>query len=120
MSNNPNDTKYVAVPGPGMIPERDKDKRPVLEASHLGIDFGGLTAVDEFNNSFLYAELVEAVNGVAERAYARQNRAVGGEYLILFVCNKAVAANVLERLADALNIARAVINNSDHKLLLKF
>ena len=49
MSSNPNDTKYVAVPGPGMIPERDKDKRPVLEASHLGIDFGGLTAVDEFN-----------------------------------------------------------------------
>jgi branched-chain amino acid transport system ATP-binding protein len=49
MSNNPNETKYVEVPGPGKIPERDKDKRPVLEASHLGIDFGGLTAVDEFN-----------------------------------------------------------------------
>lgn len=49
MSNNPNETRYVEVPGPGKIPERDKDKRPVLEASHLGIDFGGLTAVDEFN-----------------------------------------------------------------------
>ena len=49
MSNNPNETKYVEVPGPGKIPERDKGKRPVLEASHLGIDFGGLTAVDEFN-----------------------------------------------------------------------
>ena len=49
MSNNPNETRYVEVPGPGKIPERDKGKRPVLEASHLGIDFGGLTAVDEFN-----------------------------------------------------------------------
>ncbi|MBR6909576.1 MAG: ABC transporter ATP-binding protein [Lachnospiraceae bacterium] len=49
MSNNPNETKYIEVPGPGKIPERDRGKRPVLEASHLGIDFGGLTAVDEFN-----------------------------------------------------------------------
>lgn len=44
-----NETKYVEVPGPGKIPERDLGKGPVLEASHLGIDFGGLTAVDEFN-----------------------------------------------------------------------
>lgn len=43
------ETKYVDVPGPGRIPERDKGKTPVLETSHLGIDFGGLTAVDEFN-----------------------------------------------------------------------
>ncbi len=49
MNNDPNATKYVEVPGPGKIPERDMGKRPVLEASHLGIDFGGLTAVDEFN-----------------------------------------------------------------------
>ena len=49
MSNDPNETKYIEVPGPGKIPERDRGKRPVLEASHLGIDFGGLTAVDEFN-----------------------------------------------------------------------
>lgn len=47
--NNLKETKYVEVPGPGSIPERDRGKRPVLEASHLGIDFGGLTAVDEFN-----------------------------------------------------------------------
>lgn len=31
------------------IPERDKDKMPVLECKGLGIDFGGLTAVDDFN-----------------------------------------------------------------------
>ena len=29
--------------------EKDKTGRPVLEVSHLGIDFGGLTAVDDFN-----------------------------------------------------------------------
>ncbi|HPE15380.1 MAG TPA: ABC transporter ATP-binding protein [Oscillospiraceae bacterium] len=32
-----------------LIPQRDKDKTPVLEVSELGIDFGGLTAVDDFN-----------------------------------------------------------------------
>ena len=39
----------VPVPSKGMIPERDLNKPPVLEAHHLGIDFGGLTAVDEFD-----------------------------------------------------------------------
>ncbi len=43
--NNP---KMVPVPSRGIIPERDVDKRPILESSHIGIDFGGLTAVDEF------------------------------------------------------------------------
>ena len=37
------------MPSHSIIPERDVDKTPVLEASHLGIDFGGLTAVDDFN-----------------------------------------------------------------------
>ena len=32
----------------GRIPERDLDKTPILETHHLGIDFGGLTAVNEF------------------------------------------------------------------------
>ncbi|MCL2828388.1 MAG: ABC transporter ATP-binding protein [Oscillospiraceae bacterium] len=32
-----------------LIPERDQDKRPVMECVGLGIDFGGLTAVDDFN-----------------------------------------------------------------------
>ena len=42
-------TKLVPVPSPNLIPERDVDKSPILEAQHLGIDFGGLTAVNEFN-----------------------------------------------------------------------
>ncbi len=32
-----------------IIPERDKDKTPAIECIGLGIDFGGLTAVDDFN-----------------------------------------------------------------------
>jgi len=43
------DTKMVAVPSAGIIPERDVNRRPVLECSHLGITFGGLVAVDDFN-----------------------------------------------------------------------
>ncbi len=41
--------KLVPVPSVNIIPERDVDKSPILEVSHLGIDFGGLTAVDDFN-----------------------------------------------------------------------
>ena len=42
-------TKLVQVPSTNIIPERDINKIPILEARHLGIDFGGLTAVDDFN-----------------------------------------------------------------------
>ena len=41
--------KLVPVPSTNIIPERDVDKCPILECRHLGIDFGGLTAVDDFN-----------------------------------------------------------------------
>ena len=41
--------KMVPVPSHSIIPERDLGKTPVLECSHLGIDFGGLRAVDDFN-----------------------------------------------------------------------
>ena len=39
----------VPVPSHSIIPERDLNECPVLECSHLGIDFGGLQAVREFN-----------------------------------------------------------------------
>ena len=44
-----NESPLVPMPSDALIPERDLDKTPVLEAKHLGIDFGGLTAVDDFN-----------------------------------------------------------------------
>ena len=43
------EAKLVPVPNPNIIPERDIGKHPILEARHLGIDFGGLTAVNDFN-----------------------------------------------------------------------
>ena len=43
------DTKMVPVPSTSIIPERDIDKQPALEARHLGIEFGGLKAVEDFN-----------------------------------------------------------------------
>ena len=43
------ESPLVNMPSDAYIPERDLDKLPVLEARHLGIDFGGLTAVDDFN-----------------------------------------------------------------------
>ena len=42
-------TKMVPVPSRAIIPERDINKQPVLETIHLGIEFGGLHAVDDFN-----------------------------------------------------------------------
>ena len=44
-----NKVKLVPVPSQSVIPERDIDKSPILETHHLGIDFGGLVAVDDFN-----------------------------------------------------------------------
>ena len=41
--------KMVPIPSQGIIPERDLYETPVLEARHLGIEFGGLKAVDDFN-----------------------------------------------------------------------
>ncbi len=43
------DTRMVPVPSESIIPERDLGQMPVLECKHLGIDFGGLTAVEDFN-----------------------------------------------------------------------
>ena len=42
-------TRMVTYPSDAIIPERDLGKRPVLDARHLGIEFGGLKAVDDFN-----------------------------------------------------------------------
>ncbi|MBQ4625784.1 MAG: ABC transporter ATP-binding protein [Clostridia bacterium] len=42
-------SKMVPLPTNAIVPERDIDKMPVLEANHLGIEFGGLKAVDDFN-----------------------------------------------------------------------
>ena len=40
-----------------MVPEQDKEKDPILEIKGLGIDFGGLTAVDEFTMTLWPTEI---------------------------------------------------------------
>ena len=42
------DPPLAPSPSRSLVPERDVRYTPVLEASRLGIDFGGLTAVDDF------------------------------------------------------------------------
>ena len=42
-------TKLVPVIRTSYLPERDADKTPILECIDLGIAFGGLKAVDNFN-----------------------------------------------------------------------
>ena len=41
--------KMVPMPSTALIPERDLGKMPVLECIHVGIEFGGLKAVEDFN-----------------------------------------------------------------------
>jgi len=41
--------KMIKVPTMNLLREEDIDKLPVLDVRNLGIDFGGLTAVDSFN-----------------------------------------------------------------------
>ena len=47
MNNTP--PKLVPQPYTNLLTERDVTRRPILETRHLGIDFGGLTAVSDFN-----------------------------------------------------------------------
>ena len=44
-----NPTKMVPLPSDAIVPDRDISETPVLECRHLGIDFGGLHAVEDFN-----------------------------------------------------------------------
>ena len=48
-SRRRSDTTMVPVPSQSIVPERDVNQIPVLETRHLGIEFGGLKAVDDFN-----------------------------------------------------------------------
>ena len=49
MTERRSQTRLVPVPATNFIPERDVNKPPILIAQNLGIQFGGLTAVEDFN-----------------------------------------------------------------------
>ena len=42
-------SKLIPIPSGAMVPDRDIDKTPVLECVNLGVTFGGLKAVENFN-----------------------------------------------------------------------
>ena len=49
MMNNAERSHLVPVPSGFFMREEDIDKSPILEIRHLGVVFGGLTAVEDFN-----------------------------------------------------------------------
>ena len=49
LENSKETAKLVPVHRTWYVPERDADKPPVLECINLGVNFGGLTAVKDFN-----------------------------------------------------------------------
>ncbi len=49
LENSKSTAKLVPVHRTWYVPERDADKAPILECINLGINFGGLAAVEDFN-----------------------------------------------------------------------
>ena len=64
-------TKLVPVPATNIIPERDIALPPILEARHLGIDFGGLSAVSDFNFAIGRTEIAGLIgpNGAGKTTF---------------------------------------------------
>lgn len=60
--------KLVKEPSYNLIPERDLGKTPILECRRIGIDFGGLSAVDEFTIAIGRTEICGIIgpNGVGK------------------------------------------------------
>ena len=66
-----NKTKLVTVtPRVAMLTERDVGKPPVLECIDLGISFGGLKAVDNFNITIGRTEIAGLIgpNGAGKKS----------------------------------------------------
>ena len=65
--------KLVPQPYTNLLTERDVTRRPILETRHLGIDFGGLTAVSDFNIAIGATEIAGLIgpNGAASPRQGR-------------------------------------------------
>ncbi len=50
-------SKVISAPSDPILPEREPDKSPILKCEHLGITFGGLKAVEDFNLTVGRAEI---------------------------------------------------------------
>ena len=58
LQNSKETAKLVPVHRTWYVPERDADKEPILECINLGINFGGLAAVEDFNLTIGPTEIV--------------------------------------------------------------
>ena len=58
--------KMVEVTSTNLMREQDVDKLPVLDVHNLGIDFGGLTAVDGFDMTIGRTEILSAPTAQAK------------------------------------------------------
>ena len=69
-------SKLVPLPTDSLVPERDAGKMPILEARHLGIEFGGLKAVDDFNLTIGRTEIAGLIgpNGAADLGHRAARR----------------------------------------------
>ncbi len=65
------EANLVPVPNTNKVPERDVDKSPILECRNLGIDFGGLTALNDFNIAIGRTEIAGLIgpNGAGKTTF---------------------------------------------------
>ena len=70
-------TKLVPVSRePALLTERDAGKSPVLECIDLGITFGGLKAVDNFNVTIGRTEITGLIGPVRRRSSTCSPRSI--------------------------------------------
>lgn len=67
------ESPLVPYPSGAYVPERDVEAIPVLETHHLGIDFGGLTAVDDFSLTIGRTEIAGLILAPTAQAKPRSS-----------------------------------------------
>ena len=63
--------KMLKVPTYNLLREQDMGKLPVLDVRNLGIDFGGLTAVNDLNMQVYDGEIVGTADLIATASVTR-------------------------------------------------
>ena len=89
-------TKLVPIPSVNMIPERDIDKRPILECINLGINFGGLKAVDGFDLTIGRTEIAGLIgpNGAGKTTVFNLANSRSGRAIMAIRDNRIAAESV--------------------------
>ena len=89
-------TRLNSVPSGGFLTDRDKDKKPILDVRELGIDFGGLTAVDGFNLMIGRNEITGLIgpNGAGKTTVFNLNKTI-----FAYLANVSLASLVVKQRA---------------------